>query len=49
MSDKEKSIILKLADVFPKLDEKNQNYILGYAEGMADLRDEMNKKQLQEA
>lgn len=35
MSDKEKSIITRLSDTFPKLDRENQKYVLGIAEGMA--------------
>lgn len=46
MSDKEKSVALRLADVFPKLDEKRQNYILGYAECLAALREEQTDNQL---
>lgn len=39
MSEKEKSILTKLARTIPKLDEKKQNYILGVAEGMAMVRE----------
>lgn len=35
MSEKEKSIIKRLSDTFPKLDRENQKYVLGIAEGMA--------------
>lgn len=48
MSEREKSIMLRLANEFPKLDEKKQNYILGYVECLATLRDEQQSKQLQE-
>lgn len=40
MSEKEKSILTKLARTIPKLDEKKQNYILGVAEGMAMVRED---------
>lgn len=46
MSEKEKSIMTKIADEFPKLDEKKQNYILGYVECLAALRDEQRDKEL---
>lgn len=49
MSDKEKSVALRLADVFPKIDEKKQNYILGYVECLAALREEQADVQLQSA
>lgn len=49
MSERERDIITELAAIFPKLDEKKQSYILGYAEGMAEMKDDMNKSQLQEA
>lgn len=35
MSDKEKEIIMRLSNTIPKLDRDKQNYILGFAEGMA--------------
>lgn len=47
MSEKEKNILLRLAEVVPKLDKDKQNYILGYAEGMADMK-KQEDKQLQE-
>ncbi|MCM1200225.1 MAG: hypothetical protein NC548_31385 [Lachnospiraceae bacterium] len=47
MSEKEKDIIVRLSETFPKLKEKDQTYILGVAEGMAIAKD--NQKQLQEA
>lgn len=49
MKEKEKSIALRLADAFPKLDEKRQNYILGYVECLAALREEQADNQLQSA
>ena len=49
MNDEEKKDLKNLCILFPKLDTENQKYILGIAEGMAMLRDDMNKKQLYEA
>jgi len=49
MSEKEKSIIIKLSETVPKLDKEKQNYILGVAEGMAIAKDGQREKQLQEA
>ncbi len=48
MSEKEKSIIRKLSKVVPKLDKDKQNYILGYAEGMADEKERQKNRQVQE-
>lgn len=47
MSEKEKNLIRRLSDTFPKLNRENQKYVLGIAEGMAMLRDDEKKKQLQ--
>ena len=40
MSEKEKSIILKLSEKVPTLDKEKQNYVLGIVEGMAMMREE---------
>jgi len=53
MSEKEKDIIRKLSTTVPKLDKDKQNYILGVAEGMAIVKEEISRKgtnkELQEA
>ncbi len=48
MSEREKNIIRRLSDTVPKLDKEEQNYLLGYAEGMADAKGGQGNKQLQE-
>lgn len=50
MSEKEKSIIIKLSDTLPKLDREKQNYILGVVEGMAFFKESVvnKKEELQE-
>lgn len=40
MSEKGKSIIIKLSKEVPKLDKEKQNYVLGIVEGMAIMREE---------
>lgn len=49
MDEKEKNIASKVADRFPKLDEKWQNYIFGIIDGLEMARDSQRDKQLQEA
>lgn len=53
MSEKEKELIKKLSTTVPKLDKEKQNYILGVAEGMAIVKEEISgrgtNKELQEA
>lgn len=49
MNENEKNIIIRLNDKLPSLDEKEQSYILGLAEGMAIAKDSQRDKQLQEA
>lgn len=44
MNEKEKEILIKLADTVPKLDKDKQNYILGVAEGLAIARHGNDKK-----
>ena len=44
MSEKEKDILEKFSDTFPKLDKENQNYLLGIAEGMAIVRESQKEK-----
>ena len=39
MSDKEKDIMKKIGENFPKLDEMKQNYVLGVVNGMAAMVD----------
>ena len=49
MSDKEKNIIEKLANIIPSLSKEKQSYLLGVAEGMAVVRDiENTTEQLEE-
>ncbi len=52
MSEKEKDIIKKIALTIPKLSEEKQSYILGIAEGMAIVKEEIanseKKKEMQE-
>lgn len=44
MSEAEKNVIGRFSDIFPKLSEKNQSYVLGIAEGMAMVRDNEKDK-----
>lgn len=37
MSEREKEILGKLAEVFPLLPKEKQEYFLGYAEALADM------------
>lgn len=39
MSEKEKDIMRKIANAIPKLEEAEQHYVLGVAEGMALMSD----------
>lgn len=52
MSEKEKDIIKKIALTIPKLSKEKQSYILGIAEGMAIVKEEIansgKKKEMQE-
>lgn len=49
MSEKAKSIIKRLANVVPQLNEEKQYYILGLTEGMVLTRENQEeKKELQE-
>lgn len=45
MSEREKEIIEKLSNTFPKLDKDKQSYILGVAEGMAIARENQQDKE----
>lgn len=39
MSEKEKSIILNLSEIVPRLDREDQKYLVGVAEGMAIVKE----------
>lgn len=41
MSEKEKDIIRRIAAIVPELSRDKQNYILGVAEGMAIVKEEI--------
>ena len=42
MSEQEKEIITRLSKTVQQLDEGNQKYLLGYAEGMAARENQAN-------
>lgn len=44
MSEKEKDIIRRIAHTVPRLSREKQLYILGYAEGLANAKEESKKK-----
>lgn len=39
MSEREKDMLVRLVETFPKLDKDKQNYVLGVADGMVALRE----------
>lgn len=45
MSENEKDIIKRLAIIVPQLSKDKQNYILGIAEGMAIIKEEIADKE----
>lgn len=45
MSDKEKTIIRRLSNTVPKLDNDKQNYILGVAEGMVIAKEQPQEEE----
>lgn len=49
MSEREREIIKKLSNTFPKLDKDNQNYLLGVAEGMAIARENQQTDKKEES
>lgn len=49
MSEKEKSILTRISEKFPKLNEKDQNYILGYIECLVTLKDKNMEKKICES
>lgn len=44
MSEKEKQIIETVAEALPKMSERDKGYFLGYAEALANQKEEKKKK-----